>query len=87
MGLVDGNNHQINQINNEASVREVKVTVIIDFIHVLEYVWKAAWSFHAEGDPAAEIWVRRHAQNILAGNATRVAGQIRRQAAVYLSQR
>jgi hypothetical protein len=47
---------------------------------VLEYLWKAVWSFHREGDPAAEVWVRRHAQQILAGHATRVAGQIRRQA-------
>jgi hypothetical protein len=80
VALVDGNNHQIDRIIAEAKARSVPVTITIDFIHVLEYVWKAAWSFHAEGDPAAELWVRRHAQNILAGNATRVAGQIRRQA-------
>ncbi len=80
VALVDGNNHQIDRIIAGASAREVNVTVVIDFIHVLEYVWKAAWCFHSEGDPAAETWVRRHAQNILAGNATRVAGQIRRQA-------
>ncbi len=53
---------------------------MIDFVQVLEYVWEAAWSFHKEGDPAAELWVRHHAQNILAGKATHVAGQIRRQA-------
>ena len=52
----------------------------MDFIHVLEYVWKAAWSLHREGDPTTELWVRRHAQQILAGNATKVAGQIRRAA-------
>jgi hypothetical protein len=80
VALVDGNNHQIDRINAEANAREVAVSITIDFIHVLEYVWKAAWSFHQEGDPAAELWVRRHAQNILAGNATNVAGQIRRQA-------
>lgn len=45
-----------------------------------EYVWKAAWSFHTEGDPAAEEWVRRHAAKILAGKATLVAGSIRRHA-------
>lgn len=80
IALVDGNNHQIDRINTEAKTRGIDVTVIVDFIHVLEYVWKAAWSFHAEGDPTAEIWVRRHAQNILDGKATQVAGQIRRQA-------
>jgi len=58
----------------------VNVTIVIDFVHVIEYLWKAAWSFHKEGDPAAETWVRRHASEILAGHATKVAGQIRRAA-------
>ncbi|MEO7193580.1 MAG: ISKra4 family transposase, partial [Pseudonocardiaceae bacterium] len=80
IALVDGNNHQINRITAEAQTRDVPVTIIIDFIHVLEYVWKAAWSFHTEADPATEAWVRRHAATILAGKATRVAGSIRRQA-------
>ncbi|MCA1698342.1 MAG: ISKra4 family transposase [Actinobacteria bacterium] len=80
VALVDGNNHQISRISAEACARDVNVTIVCDFIHVLEYVWKAAWSFHKEGDPAAELWVRGHAQQILTGHATKVAGQIRRQA-------
>jgi hypothetical protein len=80
IALVDGNNHQINRITAEAQARDVPITIIIDFIHVLEYLWKAAWSFHTEADPAAEVWVRRHAATILAGHPTRVAGSIRRQA-------
>ena len=80
IALVDGNNHQIHQITTEARTRDVPVTIIIDFIHVLEYVWKAAWSFHNEGDPAAEAWVQDKARAILDGKATRVAGAIRRQA-------
>jgi hypothetical protein len=80
VALVDGNNHQIDRIAAQARARTVPVTIIIDFIHVLEYLWKATWCFHTEGDPAAEAWVRRHAQKILAGGATRVAGAIRRAA-------
>jgi len=80
VALVDGNNHQIHRIGAEAKARGVTVAVVIDFVHVLEYLWKAAWSFHPEGDPAAETWVRRHAQTILAGGATRVAGALRRAA-------
>ena len=56
------------------------MAIVIDFVHVLEYLWKAAWSFHPEGDPAAETWVRRHAQTVLSGGATRVAGTLRRAA-------
>jgi hypothetical protein len=80
VALVDGNNHQIDRISTEARARDAPVTIVCDFIHVLEYLWGAAWCFHREGDPAAELWVRRHAQQILAGNAAKVAGQIRRQA-------
>ena len=80
VALVDGNQHQIDRIDAEAKAREVNITVLVDFVHVIEYLWKAAWSLHKEGDPAAELWVRHHAQNILAGKATRVAGAIRRQA-------
>lgn len=90
VALVDGNNHQIDRIQTEAKEREVKVTIVVDFVHVLEYVWGSAWCFFKEGDPAAEQWVRHHAQQILAGKATRVAGAIKRQATnqgLDLSQR
>jgi len=80
IALVDGNVHQILRIQSEATKRNVTVTIIIDFVHVLEYIWKAAWSFHREGDPDAEAWVRRHAQTILEGHPTRVAGALRRAA-------
>jgi len=80
VALVDGNNHQIDRIKAEAQARGVTMAIVIDFVHVLEYLWKAAWSFHHEGDPAAEAWVRRHATDVLAGRATRVAGNIRRTA-------
>jgi hypothetical protein len=80
IALVDGNNHQIDRITREAAARGLDVPILIDFVHVIEYLWKAAWCFHPEGDPAAEGWVHHHAQKILAGHATRVAGAIRRQA-------
>jgi hypothetical protein len=80
IALVDGNNHQIDQINTQAHARGIDLTIIVDFIHVLEYVWKAAWCLHAEGDPAAERWVADKAREILSGNAGLVAAAIRRTA-------
>jgi len=80
IALVDGNNHQIDQIKTHARARKITVTIIIDFVHVLEYVWKAAWCFHAEGDPATERWVADKALEILSGNAGLVAAAIRRTA-------
>ncbi len=80
VALVDGNNHQIQRIHAEAARRNLKVTTVIDFVHVIEYLWKAAWSFHPEGDPAAESWVHDKALAVLDGQASIVAASIRRKA-------
>jgi hypothetical protein len=80
VALVDGNNHQINRIETEAADRGVEVTIVVDLIHVLEYLWGAAWCFFDEADPSAEAWVRHRALAILAGNARQVAAGIRRRA-------
>ena len=79
--LVDGNNHQIETIRAQARSRDRPVTIIVDFVHVLEYIWKAAWCLFGEADPAAQAWVAAHATTILSGRATRVAGALQRQAA------
>jgi hypothetical protein len=39
--LVDGNNHQIQRIKAGAKARKVNVTIVVDFVHVLEYLWNA----------------------------------------------
>jgi hypothetical protein len=41
----DGNVHQIQRIQAEANARGVPVAIVVDFVHVLEYLWRAAWSF------------------------------------------
>ena len=80
VALVDGNNHQISRLEAEAAARGVKLTILIDVVHVLEYLWSAAWSFFAEGDAAAESWVGDKALSVLEGNASTVAASIRRKA-------
>jgi hypothetical protein len=80
VALVDGNNHQIDRIKAEANARKVKVTIIVDLVHVLEYLWGSAWCFFKEGDPAAEEWVKQKALAILDGKAGIVAAAIRRKA-------
>jgi hypothetical protein len=81
--LIDGNNTQIEAVTAEAARRGVTVTIVIDFIHVLEYTWKAAWSFFDKGEPAAEEWVAAQARKILHGKAAQVAAGIRRRATTY----
>jgi len=58
----------------------VNVTIVCDFIHVLEYLWKAAWCFYNQGDPAAQAWAHDKASAILTGNAKQTAAAIRRKA-------
>jgi len=53
IALADGDNHQIEVFRAEAARRGITITITIDFIHVLEYLWKAAWCFHA---PATRPW-------------------------------
>jgi len=38
IALVDGNNHQIDRIHAEATARGIDVTVLLDLVHVLEYL-------------------------------------------------
>ena len=78
--LVDGNRHQIELIQAEAARRKAAVHLIIDLVHVLEYLWTAAWCFHAGGDPAAEDWVAVQALAVLAGRAPQVAESLAAQA-------
>ena len=70
VALVDGNNHQIQRIKYEARNAGVKVTIIVDFVHVLEYLWNAAGCLSPRRDPAAEQWVHRQATRVLEGHAT-----------------
>ena len=74
--LVDGAEHQLALIRAEAARRGVTIHVIIDIIHVLEYIWGAAWSLHDAGDPAAEDWVAARALAVLAGDSDRAAAEI-----------
>jgi len=79
--LVDGDRHQIELIRAEAARRKAEVHLVIDLVHVLEYLWAAAWCFHARDDPAAEDWVAVHALAVLAGRARQVTSSLTAQAA------
>lgn len=78
--LVDGEARQLDYMKAAAKQAQVKVTIVIDFIHVLEYVWKAAYCFMSPGTVDAENWVRERALKVLEGKASDVAAGIRRSA-------
>jgi hypothetical protein len=78
IALVDGDIYQLGLIQAQAAARGITVAVVIDFIHVLEYLWKAAWCFHPPRDPAMEDWVTAQALDILHGRAAGVIARIAR---------
>jgi len=83
VALVDGNNAQISAIENEASRRGLDLTVIVDVIHVIGYLWKAAAVFLGPDDPddpGGRDRVRGRLRAVLAGRAREVATGIRRRA-------
>ncbi|MBT2492933.1 ISKra4 family transposase [Streptomyces sp. ISL-96] len=70
--LVDGARHQLGLITAEVGRRGVTLHVLLDFVHVAEYVWAAAHAFHKPGTTEAEAWA--------AGRASRAADQMTAQA-------
>jgi hypothetical protein len=77
IALADGDNCQLGWIRAQAADRGVTVVIVIDFIHVLEYPWKAAWCFHPPRDPAMEDWVTAQGLDILHGRTAEVTARIR----------
>jgi hypothetical protein len=53
------------------------ITLVLDLLHALEYLWKAAYAFHAEGSDEAAEWVRRRALMILRGEVSQVVKGMR----------
>jgi hypothetical protein len=53
------------------------VVLILDLLHVLEKLWAAAYTLHAEGSAEAEIFVRERALRILRGQVSQVIKGLR----------
>ena len=56
---------------------KLNVTLILDLMHVLEKLWRAAYVFHAEGSLDAEIWVLDRTLRILLSDVGQVVKGIR----------
>ena len=75
--LVDGHPHQKKQIKRTMKKFNVQATIVMDFVHVTEYVWKAAWCFFEKDDTAVEGWVAERLLKILRGGCAQVAKGMR----------
>jgi hypothetical protein len=78
--LVDGNEDLIRQVDVMASRHKVDVEVAQDFVHALEYLWKAAHALHPDRPAERERWVGERAKAVLKGQAREVAIGLRRAA-------
>jgi len=78
--LLDGNLDQLDRVRAVATRHRVKVTIVLDLIHVLEYLWKAAYVFFPEGSMEAEGWVTERLLWLLCGDAGQVIASVRRTA-------
>jgi hypothetical protein len=80
VALVDGNKSQIRILKRLAKKKGLDLTIIVDLIHVIEYLWDAARAFHPDPGDQLESWVRYRLLEILRGKAGLMAGGMRRSA-------
>jgi len=78
--LVDGDDKLIELVRAEAQRRGVEVTLVLDFIHALEYLWRAAHVFFDEGTSEIEDWVLERLRRILQGEVSQVVAGMTRMA-------
>ena len=68
--LVDGHRSQLKTLLRCLRRSGVGApTIVLDFIHVSEYVWKAGMALHGEVHPKLEGWVSEHLLSILRGRS------------------
>jgi hydroxypyruvate isomerase len=80
VGLVDGNATQLELLEALSRRHKVELTIVLDVMHVSEYLWDASVAFHEEASPQREQWVGERLHNVLRGNAAKVAAGMRRSA-------
>jgi hypothetical protein len=80
VALVDGNKAQIRTLRRMAKEKKTELTIVVDIIHVIEYLWDAGRVFYPQGGQELEDWVSHRLGGILKGKAGYVAGGMRRSA-------
>jgi hypothetical protein len=80
VALVDGNLAQINHLLQLAEERNIPLIIVVDLIHVAQYVWKAAGAFFPGQELEPDRWTRERLLEILRGKASLVAAGMRRSA-------
>jgi len=82
VALVDGNPTQLGLLYAAAAAYGITLCIVLDLIHVLQYLWKAARALHPTGAADAETWVTARLEQLLRGRSQYVAAGMRRSATV-----
>ena len=80
VALVDGNLPQIDHLEQLAEEQNIPLIIVVDFIHVAQYVWKAAGALFPDQEAQQDRWTRAHRLEILRAKASLVAAGMRRSA-------
>lgn len=78
--LLDGEGRQLKQVEKQANSRGLTITIILDLIHVIHYLWLASNVLCDKDATQTEALVRTYLARLLTGPANQVAATIRRQA-------
>lgn len=79
VALIDGSTSQREQILREARERGVKVTLVLDLIHVLHYLWDCGKALHGGVTVGAQDWVTEQTRVLLTTPITSMVTTLRKQ--------
>jgi hypothetical protein len=63
--LIDGNEHQAEMVEQEAARRGRPITIVLDLLHVLHYIWLAGMAVRRGDAKKADAWVRSYLEKLL----------------------
>lgn len=81
VALVDGDESQQTAIYDEARRHQRSLTLVLDIIHVLHYLWLAGFALNGKDPHKTEAWVLRFLRKLLTGPVANVIADIQRSVA------
>jgi hypothetical protein len=76
--LVDGDEHQQAAILDQGRCRARELTIVLDLIHVIHYLWLAGFALCRKNHAKADLWVARHLLLLLSHPVADLLAKIQR---------
>jgi hypothetical protein len=81
VALVDGDESQQTAIYDEARRHQRSLTLVLDIIHVLHYLWLAGFALNDKNPHKTEVWVQRFLRKLLTAPVENAIADIQRSVA------